>query len=37
MGKIASNGCHFIWVKFYGQILIEISTLRLIYYNYDDS
>jgi len=36
MGKIVFNGCHFIWVKFHGQIFIKIGTFELIYYNYND-
>jgi len=36
MGKIIFNGCHFIWVKFYGQVFIKIGILQLIYYNYND-
>jgi len=35
-GEVFLNGCHFIWVKFHGQIFIKIGTLQLIYYHYND-
>jgi hypothetical protein len=36
-GEVVFNCCHFIWVKFHGQIFIKIGTLELINYNYNDS
>jgi len=35
MRKIVFNYCCFTWEKFHGQNFIKISTLQLIYYNYN--